>query len=285
MGDFFKIGLQKYREGDYEQAGELFQQDIENDETNPKCWNALGICMSKLGQYDNADTCFKNALMLEPGNSTYEKNLANNQKFLGNTPDPIANFASSNEIPNSSPPKANDHSNNTQEKIYEQIRKVGAADFLVRKEVKELPHILWEDEIIEKIIQGYYNGGTGILVATNKRLIFIDKGLLYGLKVEDFAYDKITSIQYKTGLILGEITIYASGNNAVIQNIQKGIVKPFAEYIRARITSVSKHASEPKATPPSQEDTISKLERLAALKNSGILSDREFEEQKSKILN
>jgi hypothetical protein len=38
-------------------------------------------------------------------------------------------------------------------------------------------------------------------------------------------------------------------------------------------------------TPPApQEDVISKLERLGALKDKGIISDKEFEEQKAKLL-
>jgi len=172
----------------------------------------------------------------------------------------------------------------SQEDINAQIKKIGAGGLLHRKEVKELPHVLWENELLEKLVQGFYNNGTGILVATDKRLIFMDKGLIYGLRVEDFPYDKITSIQYKTGLLLGEITIFASGNNATIQNIQKGDVKPFAEYVRARITAKMEHASAPPQLPVSQDDVISKLERLATLKEKGILSDEEFREQKAKIL-
>ena len=172
----------------------------------------------------------------------------------------------------------------TQEEIAEQITKAGAGTFLHRKEVKELPHILWEDEHLEKIVEGWYNNGTGILVASNKRLIFIDKGLIYGLRVEDFPYDKITSIQYKTGLLLGEITIFASGNNATIQSILKGMVKPFAEYARARITHKTEHASAPPTSSPAPDDVISKLEKLAALKERGILTEEEFLEQKAIIL-
>jgi len=187
--------------------------------------------------------------------------------------------------PSSAAESATQSKRGRQEEINEQIRKSGAGGLLTRKEINELPHILWEDETVEKIVSGYYNGGTGILVASNKRLIFIDKGLLYGLRVEDFPYDRVTSIQYKTGLALGDITIFASGNNAVIQNVPKGDVKPFSEYVRARITAISLHASAPPTPLPPQEDMFTKLERLAALRDKGILSDEEFNQQKAKILN
>src|SRR5438046_494754 len=53
----------------------------------------------------------------------------------------------------------------------------GGKGFLGRREVKALPTILWEDERVENIIRGFYGTGSGILVATNKRLVFVDKGL------------------------------------------------------------------------------------------------------------
>jgi len=161
----------------------------------------------------------------------------------------------------------------------------GMEKLLGRKEIKELPSILWEDELPEKIVQGLYNNGNGILVATNKRLIFVDKGV-FSLKVEDFPYDKISSFQYSTGMLMGGIEIYASGNKAEIKSIAKDQVKPFCEYVRARITKTSPHASMPQAPVAATKDSvIDQLERLAKLKDQGILTDEEFKEQKQKILN
>jgi hypothetical protein len=62
--------------------------------------------------------------------------------------------------------------------------------------------------------------------------------------------------------------------------------KNFVEYVRARITPASE-STAPKTLAPTSTDTddfISKLERLAALKAQGILTDEEFLEQKAKIL-
>lgn len=168
------------------------------------------------------------------------------------------------------------------EQVREQIKNLdGISKLYGRKEIKQLPAILWEDELIEKLIQGVYNNGQGILVATNKRLIFVDKGMFYGLRVEDFPYDKITSIQYKTGIIFGTITIFASGNKAEINNMIKDQTRNFGDYVRARISGSVDHASM--VEKPSG-DTIEQLERLAKLKDSGILSEQEFTDQKKKIL-
>ncbi|MBN4064475.1 PH domain-containing protein [Dehalococcoides mccartyi] len=156
--------------------------------------------------------------------------------------------------------------------------------FASKKEIKELPSLLWEDELPEAMVGGRYNNGNGILVATNRRALFIDKGMM-SLKVEDFPYDKLSSIEFKTGMLMGEITLYTSGNKAQIKNIEKGRVRPFAEYLRARVSSILDHASIPTSTTNSDAITVvEQLERLAKLKEQGILTDSEFADQKSKIL-
>ena len=217
----------------------------------------------------------------------------------------------------------------TLEDVQRQIAAIeGGSRFIPRKEVKELPNVLGPDERVEQLTPGFYNGGLGLLVATNRRLIFLDKGMLYGLRVEDFHYDRISSIQYKAGLLLGEITIFASGNRAEISQVEKQMVRQFGDYVRSRVdrppplpapplpaqpvpppsAQVSASANSapttlpmsayapPAAMPPltpaatlpvpadADDMIISKLERLAALKQQGILTEQEFLEQKARIL-
>jgi hypothetical protein len=202
----------------------------------------------------------------------------------------------------------------TLEEVHQQIAAIeGGNRFIPRKEVRELPNVLAPSECVEQLTPGFYNGGIGLLVATNRRLIFLDKGMLYGLRVEDFHYDRISSIQYRTGLLLGEITIFASGNRAEISQVEKSMVRQFGDYVRARIdrppappaattpaataaqaaASAGLASQAPAAPPPmpppvlpaaSDDVIISKLERLAALKQQGILTEQEFLEQKARIL-
>lgn len=153
--------------------------------------------------------------------------------------------------------------------------------FLGRREIKALPSILWEDEKVEKLVQGLYGKGQGILVATNKRLVFVDKGLLYGLRVEDFPYDKISSIQYETGLFLAKVIIYTSGNKAEISQVQKNDAKNFGDYVRARITAVKEHAHE---SGPHKDDVATQIEKLSELRERGILTEEEFAAKKKQLL-
>jgi len=174
--------------------------------------------------------------------------------------------------------------------IQSQIRNLdGFETFLGRKEIKELPNILWANETVENVIQGTYNNGNGILVATNRRLVFVDKGILFGLKVEDFSYDKISSIQYETGIFFGKLTIFTSGNKAIVDNVIKAKVRVFGDWVRARISAPKENAIQQPATtvhstPQDNVNIADQLERLAKLKEQGILTEDEFESQKKKLL-
>lgn len=159
------------------------------------------------------------------------------------------------------------------------------SSFFGRKEIKELPNILAANETIDNIVQGTYNKGQGILVSTNRRLIFIDKGLLYGLKVEDFPLDKISSIQYETGILFGKIKIHTSGNISLIEDIEKSAARKFAEFVRDKLSQPKEQAAPVIIQQAAaQTSVLDQLAQLGQLKDSGILSADEFSEQKKKLL-
>ena len=163
------------------------------------------------------------------------------------------------------------------DEIRDAIKKLGMSNgWLVKQEIAALPSVLWEDELIAGAIQGHYNDRAGLLVATQRRLIFIDKGWA-SLRVEDFPYDQITSIQYATGMVFGEIIIFAAGNNAKISQLAKAETLAFADIARNHVNKLSALTPQPgsPAAAPA-EQRLAMLERLALLKQQGILSDEEL---------
>lgn len=170
-------------------------------------------------------------------------------------------------------------------RIDSQLQKIGFSQSSAiwgRKELAELPAIIAEGEEIFSLIQGTYNGGVGILVATDRRLVFIDKGMIYGLKVEDFGLDKISSIQLETGILLADIKIMASGNVAKISNVDKGEGRIFCDKVRAKLSEPKQPAAP--VVVQQQIDVADQLMKLAALKEQGILTQEEFDAQKKKLL-
>ena len=162
------------------------------------------------------------------------------------------------------------------------LRIDGVQSFLTKREFDELPSILWEDELPRQVITGRYNNGTGILVATDQRLVFVDKGIM-SLKVEDFPYDRISSVESKRGMIMGGVTIYAAGNKEEISQVPKDQVGPFVDWLRVKIRE-PKQAAPAAPTPAQPLSVADELVKLAGLRDQGILTDAEFEAQKSRLL-
>lgn len=172
----------------------------------------------------------------------------------------------------------------TEDEIREQLKHLdGVSKWLGKREIRALPSVLWPGERIENGVQGVYNARQGMLVATTSRLIFIEKSMLGRLTVEDFPYDKLTSIQYEVGWVFGKIRIFASGNRADIDQIVKDAVQPFAEMVRAKISAPAASSKLEVATARGT-DLVAEIERLVALRSAGHLTEDEFQAAKARLL-
>ena len=90
------------------------------------------------------------------------------------------------------------------------------------------------DETIRAITSGLMDGNTWLVVCTHRRILFIDKGLIYGLKQVDIPMDTISSVVQKTGMIFGSIEILGAGLSGMkVENILKSHVGKFAKAVQA----------------------------------------------------
>ncbi|MCJ7647612.1 MAG: PH domain-containing protein [Candidatus Lokiarchaeota archaeon] len=106
-----------------------------------------------------------------------------------------------------------------------------------REDVKELPGILQDDEKIEKFAGGFYDNRTGVIVATDQRFLFIYKTVFSGVKVKDYPYERINSVEYNQGLIYGGLQLFFKDYLIEIKSIDKTLVKGIFDYIRSKIGS------------------------------------------------
>ncbi|QBP10127.1 PH domain-containing protein [Cupriavidus metallidurans] len=167
-------------------------------------------------------------------------------------------------------------------------REIGDDQFFTKKELNHLPEILMDGEQVLAFTSGLMDGNTWLIVLTDQRVLFLDKGLIYGLKQISINLDKINAVSGKTGLMFGEIRIEDGASERVIKNVWKKTVVAFTNKVRDAMHAFRKAASAPaivQSVPPAaDDDVVSKLERLAALKERGILTEAEFAEQKARIL-
>lgn len=156
------------------------------------------------------------------------------------------------------------------ESIDAQLAALGDFQHLfTRKEVQYLPKVLHPGERIKALTSGRHLGSTWLVVVTDQRIVFLDKGMVYGLRQDDLPLHQISSVSHKTGVIFGELHIASSGGHCIVENIPKDETLKVAAIISELVRS---------------GDVVSQLERLATLVEKGILTKEEFEAQKAKLL-
>ena len=98
-----------------------------------------------------------------------------------------------------------------------------------------LPDVLQIGEIPKCIITGTYNNRNGMLVATDRRLVFIDKQLFGAMETETILYQALSSVEWSTGVMAGSITLHAHGKSNKVTNVDKGYVRYFANYLETHL--------------------------------------------------
>jgi hypothetical protein len=122
----------------------------------------------------------------------------------------------------------------------------------------------------------------GTLFITDRRVGLLTKKL-GGHDLLDFSYGLLTSIEYKKGFSYGEITLLAAGDQTRFHMIPKDLVENLAKVIRERMVA-STQAGQPAAQTGSVSSVADELLKLASLRDSGILTQEEFDAQKSKLI-
>ena len=119
----------------------------------------------------------------------------------------------------------------------------------------------------------------GIMIATNKRLIFFAKKLT-GFDLEVFPYGNISSFEMGKNLMGHHISFFASGNKAKMKWIKGGNVQEFVETVKGSMATPA-----PPSTPQqASNDPMEQLEKLGKLRDSGVVTKEEFESKKAEIL-
>ena len=190
----------------------------------------------------------------------------------------------------------------TLEQIYHQINALPHKYiFYTKKEINYLPEILNENEFVMALTSGFMDNKTWLAVCTNSRVIFLDKGMFFGLNTVQMSHDRIQSIDSSYGILFGTIRMWDGATSMSISMVLKGSVDPFVRTVRHAIDEHRKSTmreamgipeggfaqvtgSPPAAATAAPVDPASQLAKLADLVEKGYLTREEFEAQKAKLL-
>lgn len=104
-----------------------------------------------------------------------------------------------------------------------------------------LPEVIHEDEHIEaamfgrhKELQGFFGAVEGMLVATDKRVLFIDHRPGY-TTMDEFTYDVVSGVNMTKAIYNASVTLYTKVNNYRLSYVSKESAKKFVDYIENRL--------------------------------------------------
>jgi len=101
-------------------------------------------------------------------------------------------------------------------------------------EIRELARILMDDEQIINLVSGRYHGGFAVLVATDQRLLLVDKKPLY-LTLEDTRYDMISEVDISARLFDATVTIFTVNRQHRFTTIRQYRLRELVAYVQRRV--------------------------------------------------
>ena len=159
-------------------------------------------------------------------------------------------------------------------------RENGDDRFFTGREIKMLPEVLSQDERLISLCSGLTQGSTWLIVLTNRRIILLDKGMFWSMKEISIDLNKVNSITQKAGFFFAKIIIGDGSAGYEIDNVAKSAARSFTQKANEALATLRSGGGSRSA----DDDRTSQLERIAALRASGALSDIEFQAEKRRIL-
>lgn len=169
--------------------------------------------------------------------------------------------------------------------------------FYTRKEIRYLPKVMNNDERILALTSGFMNNRSWLAVCTNRRVLFLDRGMFFGLRQLQMNLDRIQAIDSSFGLAFGTIRVWDGAASMQIGLVLKSTVAPFVKTVQDAMdkykrlmvhelaaTATNAHQAAANAGSLPQSQLINELERLAKMKAEGHLTEEEFKAAKAKLI-
>jgi hypothetical protein len=130
------------------------------------------------------------------------------------------------------------------EVVRRQIKNLGGSlPFWYNAELKELPKIMREGEMIQLMVFGRYEGGTAILCATNYRILLVDKKPMF-LTVEDIRYDMVAEVDFAHYFFGATMHLRSFSKDFKFKSFRKIELRKFTTHIQNKVMEQRSHSME-----------------------------------------
>ncbi len=129
-----------------------------------------------------------------------------------------------------------------------------------RAEIKELENILMDGEEIIGAVPGRYFGGYAILIATDRRLLLIDKKTFF-MNLEDIRYDMISEVDFSSRVFDSTVTLFTLNKQHRFTSTKyKRHLRQLTIYVQQQVMAIRQQQYQQQqssvAIAPAQEPTM-----------------------------
>jgi hypothetical protein len=128
------------------------------------------------------------------------------------------------------------------EKVEDQLDCIGCNfKYWGRSEAKELCHVLFDSETIAHCVNGQYVNGFAMLVATDHRVLLIDKKPLNFVNVEDIRFEMISEFDYSHRLLNARVSISTPSKSLVFTSWNMHRLRALLSYVQQRVIEIRQY--------------------------------------------
>lgn len=117
-----------------------------------------------------------------------------------------------------------------------QLNKLGLRfRFFGRAEVRELANIINDNEQIRHCVYGSYQGGSALLVATDSRVLLIDKRPFF-LNLEDIRYEMMNEVYFAGRLLNAKVRLHSGNKELEFTSLADARLRKLCTFTQDQIT-------------------------------------------------
>jgi hypothetical protein len=129
------------------------------------------------------------------------------------------------------------------EQITHQLMEAGVTAYgLLKSESRYLPYVINENEHVKAAIYGQHHSNSAMLVATNERLVYLDKKPM-SETVDEITYDVVSGVKVDVNIFFSTVILHTAVANYDLHYVNTQCAEKFAQYIEKQRMRVLDEAS------------------------------------------
>lgn len=142
-----------------------------------------------------------------------------------------------------------------QQRIKDELKQAGMTAYgQYKMSSRHLPRVIEDDEHIMGVVYGHAGIGLAMLVATDKRIIYLERRPLF-TSLDDISYSVVVGVRYVDAGIFPSITLHTKMGNYTLTYVNPRCAGSFEKYIENRIGQFPVNPYAPAPEPSSKPES------------------------------